>query len=76
MKIVLIIITWMGAAMPHTNVIETRSMKDCERLKHRIEMSWINAGIPDGFEYIMECQEVVAPPEELTIPDEDSHSHG
>ena len=56
MQIILVIITWFGLAAPYTLEIETDSINECESLKHRIEMSWIDQGLPDGFGYIMECQ--------------------
>ena len=56
-KIVLVIITWFELAPPYTLEIEADSKWDCEDRKQRIETSWIEQGLPEGFGYIMECRE-------------------
>ena len=52
----LVMVTWLGLAVPMTQEIEYNKLATCNQWAERIEQAWIAADNPD-FGYVIYCHE-------------------
>jgi len=52
----LVMVTWLGMAIPMTQEFEYNKHKTCEDWRETIETAWIAADVPD-FGYVIYCHE-------------------